>query len=278
MLTINEQMTGNTNPFHFEPCIQPTATTGLPTSVPNKTDMQHFVEAMVDFLFPNNRHQLLTAAAHYAEIMDQLKHLLCPLAVDADAIIEAFVAALPTIRDRLLEDAQAALELDPAATSLDEVIFAYPGFFATAVYRLAHELQQLDVPLLPRMIAEYAHSKTGIDIHPAAQIGRAFVIDHGTGTVIGATTQIGNHVTLYHGVTLGALHVEKSLASIKRHPTIEDHVTIYANATVLGGNTVIGHHSILGGNTWVMKSILPYSRVYYKSQSTMDSADQSTLA
>jgi serine O-acetyltransferase len=195
--------------------------------------------------------------------------LLGPLAVDANRVTDEFFAALPEIYEWLLEDANAALAFDPAATGIEEVIAVYPGFYATAVYRLAHNLVHRDVPLLPRMMTEYAHSKTGIDIHPAAQIGRAFVIDHGTGVVIGATTRIGNHVKLFHGVTLGALQVDKSLANTKRHPTIEDHIIIYAKATVLGGETVVGHHSVLGGNVWITRSVPPHSRVYYEGGATM---------
>ena len=196
----------------------------------------------------------------------QLRRLLDPLTVDAATVTDEFYAALPGIYNCLLEDAQATLAFDPAATSLEEVIASYPGFYATVVYRLAHELVRLGVPLLPRMLTEYAHGKTGIDIHPAAQIGRALIIDHGTGVVVGATAHIGNHVKLYHGVTLGALQVDKSLANTKRHPTIEDHVTIYSNATVLGGETVVGHHSIIGGNVWVTRSIPPNSLVYYEGK------------
>ena len=232
-------------------------------SVPPRSEVHNFADEMFDFLFPINSPQLPQASVRYAHLVDQLKHLLKPLAVDADRVLDGFFAALPILYDRLLEDAKAALAFDPAATGLEEVIAAYPGFYATAIYRLAHELVVLGVPLLPRMMSEYAHGKTGIDIHPAAQIGRAFVIDHGTGIVIGATARVGHHVRIYHGVTLGALQVDKSMANIKRHPTVEDHVTIYANATVLGGETVVGHHSVLGGNVWVTKSVPPHSQVFY---------------
>lgn len=235
-------------------------------NVPPKSEAHHFADGMVDFLFPINSRQRREVSGRYAGRVAQLKRLLEPLAVDAAGVTNAFFAALPALYDKLLEDAQAALAFDPAATGLEEVIVAYPGFYATAIYRLAHELAGLGVPLLPRMMTEYAHGKTGIDIHPAAQIGRAFVIDHGTGIVIGATTRIGNYVKIYHGVTLGALQVDKSLANTKRHPTIEDQVTIYANATVLGGETVVGHHSILGGNIWLTRSVPPHSQVYYQGK------------
>lgn len=146
------------------------------------------------------------------------------------------------------------------------MIRAYPGFFAICHYRLAHALLDLETPLLPRIITEWAHSKTGIDIHPAAEIGEYFFIDHGTGIVIGESSNIGNHVKLYQGVTLGALSVDKNMAYTKRHPTVEDHVIIYSGATILGGETIIGHHSIIGGNVWLTKSIPPYSTVYHKPE------------
>ena len=146
---------------------------------------------------------------------------------------------------------------------------AYPGFFATAVYRFSHQLVVLGVNILPRVFAEYAHSKTGIDIHPGATIGNSFFIDHGTGIVIGETTIIGNNVKIYQGVTLGALSVNKNCAEVKRHPTIEDTVIIYSGATILGGDTVIGHDSVIGGNVWLTNSVLPFSIVYHKSEITI---------
>jgi serine O-acetyltransferase len=237
---------------------------GLPPALPivlSKTEVHQFADGMLDYLFP-----IRCQPVEYVELADQLRRLLDPLAVDTKWVAEEFLATLPALYDKLLEDAQDTLAFDPAANSLEEVIVAYPGFYATAVYRIAHELVRLGVSLLPRMLTEYAHSKTGIDIHPAAQIGRAFVIDHGTGTVIGATALVGNHVKIYHGVTLGALQVDKSLANTKRHPTIGDYVIIYANATVLGGQTTIGHHSILGGNIWLTQSVPPHSHVYQESK------------
>jgi len=163
-------------------------------------------------------------------------------------------------------DIEAILEGDPAAKSRFEVIRAYPGFYAIAFHRIAHALLTLQIPILPRILTEHAHSRTGIDIHPGAIIGKHFFIDHGTGVVIGETSIIGDHVKLYQGVTLGALSVDKSMAFIKRHPTVEDHAIIYSGATILGGNTVIGHHSIVGGNVWLTKSIPPYTTVYHKSE------------
>ena len=261
--TLTRETTDTSVEFCVRGHLQGSLPMALLVTVPPKSKVHQFVDRMFNFFFPNSYRQLSTAPKRYENLMDQLRCLLGPLAVDADRVTDEFFAALPEIYDRLLEDANAALAFDPAATGIEEVVAAYPGFYATAVYRLAHKLIRLDVPLLPRMMTEYAHSKTGIDIHPAAQIGRAFVIDHGTGVVIGATTRIGNHVKIFHGVTLGALQVDKSLANTKRHPTIEDHVTIYANATVLGGETIVGRHSILGGNVWITRSVPPHSRVYH---------------
>jgi serine O-acetyltransferase len=178
-----------------------------------------------------------------------------------DAVLGRFLNALPNIREALLLDARAICEGDPAAHSIDEVILAYPGFRATAVYRLAHQLQGCEVPLVPRLLSEHAHRQTGIDIHPAARIGESFAIDHGTGIVIGETAVLGKRVKLYQGVTLGALSVDKRMARTKRHPTIGDDVVIYANATILGGDTVIGNGSRIGGNVWLTRSVSAHSVV-----------------
>jgi serine O-acetyltransferase len=178
---------------------------------------------------------------------------------------KSFFESLPDIYRTLNTDIQAIVTGDPAARSEFEVIRTYPGFFAISFYRLAHALLELDVPLIPRILTEYAHSKTGIDIHPGAEIGEYLYVDHGTGIVIGETSRIGKHVKLYQGVTLGALSVDKNMAYIKRHPTVEDHVVIYSGATILGGETVIGHHSIIGGNVWLTKSVAPGSKVYHVS-------------
>lgn len=175
--------------------------------------------------------------------------------------VSEFVDQLPSILLALDLDAQAIFSGDPAAESLDEVILAYPGFYAIAVYRIAHALTRLEVPLLPRILAEQAHHSTGVDIHPKAQIGRSFTIDHATGIVIGETAEIGNGVKLYQGVTLGALSVQKSLAKRKRHPTLGDNVVVYANATILGGETMIGHDSVVGANAWITESVPPFSVV-----------------
>ena len=181
-------------------------------------------------------------------------------------IADAYFESLPGLQQQLTDDAAAIEEGDPAAVNVDEVIRTYPGFFAVAVYRLAHQFSRMGVPLLPRVLATYAHTITGIDIHPRANIGARFCIDHGTGVVIGETADIGDNVKVYQGVTLGALSVEKSMANVKRHPTIEDNVIIYAGATILGGKTVVGHNSIIGGNVWLTESVPPFARVYHHPQ------------
>lgn len=173
------------------------------------------------------------------------------------------------IYHRLEDDAQFIFENDPAAKSVEEVMFSYPGFFAIAVYRFSHELFIKDIPLIPRIWSEFAHSKTGIDIHPGATIGEKFFIDHGTGIVIGETAVIGNEVKIYQGVTLGALSVTKNLQNQKRHPTIKDRVVIYANATILGGETVIGEDALIGGNVWITESVAANSVVFHKGQVTV---------
>ena len=179
-----------------------------------------------------------------------------------------FFRQIPAIRAMVQTDLQAAYDGDPAATSMAEIIFAYPGLFAITVYRLAHVLYTLQVPILPRMMSEHAHSVTGIDIHPGATVGEYFFIDHGTGIVVGETTVIGNNVKIYQGVTLGALSTRggQSLRGKRRHPTIEDNVTIYAGASVLGGDTVIGRDSVIGSNAFITKSIAPCTTVSIKSQ------------
>jgi serine O-acetyltransferase len=180
-----------------------------------------------------------------------------------------FLEAIPSLRKALAADVRATYHGDPAANSYDEVIFSYPGILAITVYRIAHQLFNLGVPLLPRIMTEYAHSITGIDIHPAAKIGRSFVIDHGTGVVIGESTEIGDNVRIYQGVTLGALSIPKGASNDfrgkKRHPTIEDDVIIYSGATILGGETVIGARSVIGGNVWLTESIPPDTTVFMET-------------
>ena len=182
---------------------------------------------------------------------------------DARALADALIQKLPEIQRMILLDVQACYDGDPAARGRDEVVFCYPGLFATLVYRVAHELYLLNVPFIPRIMTEYAHSETGIDIHAGAQIGSHFMIDHGTGVVIGETCVIGNHVRLYQGVTLGAISTRGGhrLAGVKRHPTIEDNVTIYSNASVLGGDTVIGANCVIGGSAFITSSVPANTRV-----------------
>lgn len=185
---------------------------------------------------------------------------------DASQLRTLFFDQLPHLHDRLQEDVTAMFEGDPAAKTRDEVIRTYPGFYAIAAYRIAHALHKLGVAGTPRIITEHAHSRTGIDIHPAAEIGAHFCIDHGTGVVIGETSVIGDYVKMYQGVTLGALSVNKEDAEKKRHPTLEDHVVVYAGATILGGDTVIGHHSVVGGNVWLTSSVPAHSKIYYQAR------------
>ena len=176
-------------------------------------------------------------------------------------ISKQFYQIIPDVYESLQKDAQAILNTDPAADCISEIINSYPGFLAIAFYRISNAISDLEVKMLPRIISEYAHSKTGIDIHPNAKIDVPFIIDHGTGIVIGETCIIGKNVSIYQGVTLGALQVDKSMEDKKRHPTVEDNVIIYANATILGGSTIIGNNSVIGGNSFITKSVNPYSMV-----------------
>ena len=193
--------------------------------------------------------------------------LLCP-GRNAAEIVADFVKTIPAVKKLVESDVEAAYEGDPAAMSRMEVVMAYPGLYAVTVHRLAHELYKLKVPIIPRIMSELAHSKTGIDIHPGATIGERFFIDHGTGVVIGETCVIGRNVKLYQGVTLGAKSFAKDpdtgalVKGIKRHPNVEDNVVIYAGATILGGDTTIGHDSEIGGSVWLISSVPPNSRVY----------------
>jgi len=226
------------------------------------------VHRALELLFPHFAAEVGGRAGDVAEELAALRVLLVDAlrlpgahCTDPDAVVDRFLADLPATRAALLLDAEALYDGDPAAHSVDEVILAYPGFFATAVYRLAHQLQEAGVPLVPRVLTEIAHRDTGIDIHPGAAIGSFFAIDHGTGIVIGETAVLGARVKLYQGVTLGALSVDKRMARTKRHPTIGDDVVIYANATILGGDTVIGDGSRIGGNVWLTQSVAAHSVV-----------------
>jgi serine O-acetyltransferase len=185
---------------------------------------------------------------------------------NGDQLWSRFLDKLPAIKQKIERDALAIEQNDPACKSLEEIYLAYPGFHAIAVYRLSHELFKLNLPVVSRMMSEYIHGLTGIDIHPGATIGDSFFIDHGTGIVIGETSIIKNNVKIYQGVTLGGIQIHKSLAQTKRHPTIEDNVTIYANATILGGDIVIGANSIIGANVWITQSVPENSLVTYQSE------------
>jgi serine O-acetyltransferase len=230
---------------------------------------QQFAADVLSTLFPHFSDHieldsiLLDAALHKLELSlnDILRSLDGLYDLPVGDVGRQFVDLLPTIYHALLLDARAIYYGDPASVNVDEVILSYPGFYAIAIHRVAHELFILGFPLLPRLLSEHAHQQTGIDIHPGATIGRSFCIDHGTGIVIGETAHIGNGVKLYQGVTLGALVVQKEFASNKRHPTIGDNVVVYANATILGGTTVIGNDSVVGGNAWVTESIPSFSIV-----------------
>lgn len=242
--------------------------------IPSPQQVCSWLDGLLMLLFPElSNHDYTNLREFEQDFRDnqlELFHILSTIEKDlpapAESIELAFYEGLPQVYDLLLKDADAILVGDPAAVSRIEVIRTYPGFFAIAVYRLAHEFFRLGVPLIPRILTEHVHGETGIDIHPGARIGERFCIDHGTGIVIGETVEIGNDVKIYQGVTLGALSVRKEFAKTKRHPTIEDRVIIYAGATILGGDTVIGHDSIIGGNVWIVKSVEPHSRIYYRQE------------
>jgi len=242
---------------------------------PPKYKVERFLQELLELLFPHfgGEHDYFTPEeinGKFALIERDLKKILKLQQPDQakriDKITNRFFKKMPEIYRMLCLDAEAIYEGDPAAESVDEVISAYPGFFAIYTYRVAHEFYLSDIPVFPRMLTELAHVLTGIDIHPGARIGESFFIDHGTGVVIGETTIIGKNVKIYQGVTLGALSVQKNMSKIKRHPTIEDNAIIYSNATILGGDTVVGHDSVIGGNVWLTKSVPPYSMVYHTSE------------
>jgi serine O-acetyltransferase len=260
--------------------------------LPSKDEVAAFCRSYLDALFPlyyskeevNNPDAAGFLAQLDLQLAEQIVYAMrfdlncCGKPVPANLsetssnLVETLHAKLPRLAQLLGTDLQAALKNDPAASGFEEILLSYPGVEAIIVQRLAHELYLLKIPYLPRMMTEVGHSRTGIDIHPGATIGESFFIDHGTGVVIGETATVGNHVTLYHGVTLGAFNptsrrdggeLMRGLEN-KRHPDIEDHVTIYPGATILGGDTRVGHHSIIGGNVWLTRSVAPYSRVTVK--------------
>lgn len=249
-------------------------------TVPSLTGTHNFVDELINFLFPiksDKISSLQEIELKQYDLKNQFKFLLFPVSEELeysiDEVAEEFFNKIPEVYEELIKDIDAFINFDPAATSAEEVILCYPGFYSIAIYRMANVLCKLKVPTLPRVITEYAHSKTGIDIHPGATIGEHFFIDHGTGVVIGETAQIGNNVKIYQGVTLGALMVEKSMANTKRHPTIEDNVIIYSGSSILGGNTIVGHDTIIGGNVWLTKSVAPFSLVYHESKTVVRNKD-----
>jgi serine O-acetyltransferase len=253
--------------------------------LPSQQEIAELFEALRDLLYPGLTGRKVTTSRDAverklsaiesgleAQILLGLRHRYArqsrakakpPEGKDAQAMARAFLRQLPALRERLAKDVRFAYDCDPAATGPDEVIFCYPGIYAITAYRVAHALLEVGVPVVPRMLTEHAHARTGIDIHPGATIGESFFIDHGTGVVIGETTVIGARVRLYQGVTLGALSVPEgqTLRGRKRHPTLGDDVVIYANATILGGETEIGKGAVIGGNTWVTRSVPAGARV-----------------
>ena len=242
---------------------------GYCADVPSVELSRLFIENLNHALFPIRKNCEVDEGEIAIELdrcAVNLREVLYPIHLSLDCspkeVADDFFSRMPETFEQLAVDAAAVTKFDPAANCVEEIILSYPGFYAISVYRMAHILYELKVPFLPRIMSEYAHEKTGIDIHPGAQIASPFFIDHGTGIVIGETARIGREVRIFQGVTLGALTVERSMANTRRHPTIEDHVVIYAGSTILGGDTVIGHHTVVGGNTWITESILPHSVVY----------------
>jgi serine O-acetyltransferase len=252
---------------------------------PPTKDVIEFFDGLLGLLFPEFAETRFTREA---VIKDRIRELRTTLRNIFDlneqctrsrekGIVDQVFNRLPEIRSQLLLDINAMYLGDPASKSTAEVVRSYPGFYAIAAYRIAHHLLNLGIGLIPRIISENAHQKTGIDIHPGAQIGNHFCIDHGTGVVIGETSVIGSNVKIYQGVTLGALSVKKEDAKIKRHPTIEDNVVIYAGATILGGETVIGKNSIIGGNVWLTRSVPEDSKIYYQAKMTDSEGETDTI-
>ncbi|WP_332919308.1 serine O-acetyltransferase EpsC [Persicobacter psychrovividus] len=252
--------------------------------MPYRSSVCDLLEKVREFLFPQLSESCIVSPAQleaqyqvlYAKMLNILVGMRKELRDDPEKLTHQIFEKFPQIHACLKKDAEAICEGDPAASGVDQVIRTYPGFKAIFSHRFAHELYLLDIPLLPRIISENAHSHTGIDIHPGAKIGAYFCIDHGTGIVIGETTEIGDHVKLYQGVTLGALSVDKSMAETKRHPTLHDHVVVYAGATILGGHTIIGENSTIGGNVWLTSSVQKDSVVYHRPQIIMKNKNEAS--
>jgi serine O-acetyltransferase len=240
--------------------------------VPSKKGAVEFLGDMVALLFPVTHGYIYSPDEieyRWLDLQLQFRRLITPVLPDGERrceMTERFFEQIPAIYESLVEDAELFTECDPASSCRDEIVLCYPGFYAIMVYRLAHAIHALGIPILPRLLAEHAHSRTGIDIHPGATIGRHFYIDHGTGIVIGETTVIGEGVKMYQGVTLGATFVKKDLQGVKRHPTIEDGVILYAGCTILGGDTVVGRGSVVGGNVWLTESVEPGTKVFYSAK------------
>lgn len=240
--------------------------------LPKKKLIHQFIDELFSVLFSNTSKYSGSLAAIETKFkllekdFNDLVRDFEPNSDRSEKQTKTFFEALPKIHKKALNDAETIFAKDPAAKTLEEVLYTYPGFFTIAIYRFSHQIWKQDLKLLARTISEYAHIKTSIEIHPGAQIGDDFAIDHGTGIVIGETAVIGNNVQIYQGVTLGALSVKKEEAFVKRHPTIEDNVIIYANSTILGGKTIVGRDSIIGGNVWLTHSIPSNSVVYHKNE------------
>lgn len=248
--------------------------------LPDSHEVKQLCKALLGLLFPVTEQPTSgysiadkARAAVSTKLLAQLEAVRSYGSFEPSEVCSAFVPQLETIHDMVLKDAEFILEGDPAARHVIEIILSYPGLKALAIYRLAHALYELHVPILPRMMSEWVHSKTGIDIHPGARLACPIYIDHGTGIVIGETAVVGKQVRIYQGVTLGALVVRKGHVGQKRHPTVGDNVVIYANSSILGGQTEIGHDSVIGGNSWLTKSILPYSVVYTKHETVVRDRD-----
>lgn len=249
-----------------------TRNTEYPLLLPKKELVYLFINRFKAFLFPDCMCSELNdhAELEWEKLKLLLYEVLNPMKNEIEDnisnIVDNYFNEIPFVYEKLIKDAEAINKFDPASYSVNEILLAYPGFQAIMVYRLAHLLYKMNIPIIPRIMSEYAHMQTGIDINPGAKIGESFFIDHGTGIVIGETCLIGNNVKIYQGVTLGALSVKKEEAKLKRHPTIENNVIIYSGTTILGGDTVIGHNSVVGGNVWLTKSIEPYSIVHNISE------------
>lgn len=252
--------------------------------VPSNQSIADWALDIINLLFPEHARNTFGDASGMEQEACRLKLQLAGFIAattgknedESRQLAATFCETLSEVYELLLTDIKAIYQGDPAALSEFEVIRTYPGFFAICLYRIAHLLHELHVPLIPRILTEHAHSRTGIDIHPAAVIGEYFHIDHGTGIVIGETCTIGRNVKIYQGVTLGALSVRKDLCGVKRHPTVEDNVIIYSGATILGGDTVIGHDSVIGGNVWLTQSVAPFSAVYHNPVITFRSLTENT--